>query len=170
MCHSCTVPNQYNNPVITKDFDCECFQFSSVLFVCSMILFSPQDGQVNIMQSFWVGVTSMLTRELADTAKGENIRPKSTLSSCSLETYTFPINYVTQGCRRSVVASGYSGFLHQWNWHFIIIISPPRYEPGPYPNAALWGFPWIKVFLVHQKKKKIFFFHQSRVASLVTFS
>ena len=35
---------------------------------------------------------------------------------------------------RSVVSSGYSGFLHQSNWHFSIIISPPRYDPG-----CCWG-------------------------------
>ena len=33
-------------------------------------------------------------------------------------------------CCRSVVSSRYSGFLHQWNWHFIIIISMPWYDPG----------------------------------------
>ena len=32
-------------------------------------------------------------------------------------------------CRRSVVSSGYSGFLHQ-KTDFIIIISPPWYDPG----------------------------------------
>ena len=36
-------------------------------------------------------------------------------------------------CRRSVVSSGYSGFLHQ-KTDFIIIISPPWYDPG-----CCWG-------------------------------
>ena len=36
-------------------------------------------------------------------------------------------------CRMSVVSSGYSGFLHQWNWHFITI-SPHQYDPG-----CCWG-------------------------------
>ena len=25
---------------------------------------------------------------------------------------------------------GQCGFLHQWNWHFIFVISPPWYNPG----------------------------------------
>ena len=36
-------------------------------------------------------------------------------------------------CRRSVVSSGYSGFLHQ-KTDYIIIISPPWYGPG-----CCWG-------------------------------
>ena len=45
--------------------------------------------------------------------------------------YVWKVSSVT--CRRLVVSSGYSGFLHQIT-DFIIIISPPWYDPG-----CCWG-------------------------------
>ena len=48
-------------------------------------------------------------------------------------------------CRRSVVSSGYSGFLHQ-KTDFIIIISPSWYDPG-----CCWG---VKPQLTPPPKKK----------------
>ena len=47
-------------------------------------------------------------------------------------------------CCTSVASSGCSGFHQQWNWLFIIIIPPPRYDPGscrgitPYQTKPLY--------------------------------
>ena len=47
--------------------------------------------------------------------------------------YVWTVSSVTCRRRRSVVSSGFSGFLHQ-KTDFIIIISPPWYDPG-----CCWG-------------------------------
>ena len=83
----------------------------------------------------------LLTRRVVINSRTNNLRLTTSLSLStsvwilSLHMVSFHvsgISFLTFSCR-SVVSSGYSGFLHQ-KTDFIIIISPPWYDPG-----CSWG-------------------------------